>query len=74
VGAAVLLLCPCRLTCVASVSCQAAAAYWRGDQSRESLQRVYGISYPNDTLLKVRGAAFLESPGRSDVCFTATDI
>jgi hypothetical protein len=45
--------CACRLTCVASISCQAAAAYWRGDQSRESLQRVYGISYPNDTLLKV---------------------
>jgi threonyl-tRNA synthetase len=24
-----------------------AAAYWRGDQKRQSLQRIYGISFPN---------------------------
>lgn len=27
------------------------AAYWRGDQSREQLQRVYGITFPKKSLL-----------------------
>jgi len=27
-------------------------AYWRGDEHRESLQRIYGISYPNEKLIK----------------------
>lgn len=29
-----------------------AGAYWRGDQSREMLTRVYGISFPEKSLLK----------------------
>lgn len=33
---------------------QASASYWRGQADRESLQRVYGISYPDSKLLKVR--------------------
>ncbi|KAL0235466.1 hypothetical protein GEMRC1_002048 [Eukaryota sp. GEM-RC1] len=28
------------------------AAYWRGDQARESLQRVYGVAFPSAKLLK----------------------
>ena len=32
---------------------QASSAYWRGDKDRESLQRVYGISYPDQKSLKV---------------------
>ena len=32
---------------------QASSAYWRGDKNRESLQRVYGISYPDQKSLKV---------------------
>lgn len=32
---------------------QASSAYWRGDKERESLQRVYGISYPDQKQLKV---------------------
>lgn len=32
---------------------QASSAYWRGDKDRESLQRVYGISYPDQKRLKV---------------------
>ena len=27
-------------------------SYWRGDENRESLQRIYGISYPDKQLLK----------------------
>lgn len=32
---------------------QASSAYWRGNKDRESLQRVYGISYPDKKRLKV---------------------
>ncbi|KAA8529546.1 hypothetical protein F0562_033655 [Nyssa sinensis] len=31
---------------------KASSAYWRGDKDRESLQRVYGISYPDPKRLK----------------------
>ncbi|BFG40296.1 hypothetical protein CerSpe_265690 [Prunus speciosa] len=31
---------------------KASAAYWRGDKDRESLQRVYGISYPDKKRLQ----------------------
>uniref|UniRef100_A0A7N0T8G6 threonine--tRNA ligase n=1 Tax=Kalanchoe fedtschenkoi TaxID=63787 RepID=A0A7N0T8G6_KALFE len=31
---------------------KASSAYWRGDKNRESLQRVYGISYPDQKRLK----------------------
>ncbi|KAF5197432.1 Threonine--trna ligase, partial [Thalictrum thalictroides] len=31
---------------------KASSAYWRGKKERESLQRVYGISYPNSKSLK----------------------
>nr|GMD15103.1 threonine--tRNA ligase, mitochondrial 1-like [Ipomoea batatas] len=31
---------------------KASSAYWRGDKDRESLQRVYGISYPDQKRLK----------------------
>ncbi|GMH28051.1 hypothetical protein Nepgr_029894 [Nepenthes gracilis] len=31
---------------------KASSAYWRGDKNRESLQRVYGISYPDSKRLK----------------------
>ncbi|KAG2244503.1 hypothetical protein Bca52824_093665 [Brassica carinata] len=31
---------------------RASAAYWRGDKNLESLQRVYGISYPDQKQLK----------------------
>lgn len=33
---------------------QASSAYWRGNKDRESLQRVYGISFPDQKRLKVR--------------------
>ncbi|XP_021833201.1 threonine--tRNA ligase, mitochondrial 1-like [Prunus avium] len=32
---------------------KASAAYWRGNKDRESLQRVYGISYPDKKRLQV---------------------
>ncbi|MBI5391104.1 threonine--tRNA ligase [Candidatus Woesearchaeota archaeon] len=28
------------------------SAYWRGDQSKQSLQRIYGVSYPDAKMLK----------------------
>ncbi|KAK1413785.1 hypothetical protein QVD17_35568 [Tagetes erecta] len=38
---------------VKAIAClKASAAYWRGDKDRESLQRVYGISYPDQKRLK----------------------
>lgn len=38
---------------VKAISClKASSAYWRGDRNRESLQRVYGISYPDSKRLK----------------------
>ncbi|KAI3873407.1 hypothetical protein MKW98_008059 [Papaver atlanticum] len=38
---------------VKAIAClKASSAYWRGNKERESLQRVYGISYPDDKRLK----------------------
>ncbi|XP_026401154.1 threonine--tRNA ligase, mitochondrial 1-like [Papaver somniferum] len=38
---------------VKAIAClKASSAYWRGKKDRESLQRVYGISYPDRKLLK----------------------
>ncbi|KAL2540125.1 Threonine--tRNA ligase [Abeliophyllum distichum] len=38
---------------VKAFSClKASSAYWRGNKDRESLQRVYGISYPDQRRLK----------------------
>ncbi|XP_054824468.1 threonine--tRNA ligase, mitochondrial 1-like [Prosopis cineraria] len=38
---------------VKALAClKASSAYWRGDKDRESLQRVYGISYPDQKSLK----------------------
>ncbi|KAI4328227.1 hypothetical protein L6164_020600 [Bauhinia variegata] len=38
---------------VKAFACQkASSAYWRGDKDRESLQRVYGISFPDQKRLK----------------------
>ncbi|KAG5592169.1 hypothetical protein H5410_042683 [Solanum commersonii] len=38
---------------VKALACtKASSAYWRGDKDRESLQRVYGISYPDKKQLK----------------------
>ncbi|KAL0299485.1 UNVERIFIED_CONTAM: Threonine--tRNA ligase, mitochondrial 1 [Sesamum radiatum] len=38
---------------VKAFSClKASSAYWRGNKDRESLQRVYGISYPDQKRLK----------------------
>ncbi|KAJ7953654.1 threonine--tRNA ligase, mitochondrial [Quillaja saponaria] len=39
---------------VKALAClKASSAYWRGDKDRESLQRVYGISYPDQKSLKL---------------------
>ncbi|KAF3942985.1 hypothetical protein CMV_030417 [Castanea mollissima] len=39
---------------VKALAClKASSAYWRGNKDRESLQRVYGISYPDQKRLKV---------------------
>ncbi|KAL6003533.1 hypothetical protein ACLOJK_023765 [Asimina triloba] len=39
---------------VKAVKClKASSSYWRGQKDRESLQRVYGISYPDEKRLKV---------------------
>jgi threonyl-tRNA synthetase len=35
------------------VNDQASSSYWRGKADRESLQRVYGISFPDSKRLKV---------------------
>ncbi|KAG5604424.1 hypothetical protein H5410_025916 [Solanum commersonii] len=38
---------------VKALACtKASSAYWRGDKDRESLQRVYGISFPDQKQLK----------------------
>ncbi|KAL7240987.1 hypothetical protein ACSBR2_006586 [Camellia fascicularis] len=38
---------------VKALAClKASSAYWRGNKDRESLQRVYGISYPDNKRLK----------------------
>lgn len=37
------------------------ASYWRGDQSRESMQRIYGIAFPTEKLLKAHLSALEEA-------------
>lgn len=44
---------------------RASSAYWRGDKDRESLQRVYGISYPDQKQLK-KYLQFLEEAKKYD--------
>lgn len=41
------------------------ASYWRGDSSRESMQRIYGIAFPSEKLLKEH-VARLEEARRRD--------
>ncbi|XP_059275370.1 threonine--tRNA ligase, mitochondrial 1-like isoform X2 [Lycium ferocissimum] len=51
---------------VKALACtKASSAYWRGDKDRESLQRVYGISYPDKKQLK-EYLAFLEEAKKFD--------
>jgi threonyl-tRNA synthetase len=40
------------------------ASYWRGDQSRESMQRIYGIAFPSEKLLKAHLTALEEAKKR----------
>jgi threonyl-tRNA synthetase len=40
------------------------SSYWRGDSSRESMQRIYGISFPSDKLLKEHVARMEEARKR----------
>ncbi|ESQ32198.1 hypothetical protein EUTSA_v10003725mg [Eutrema salsugineum] len=44
---------------------RASSAYWRGNKERESLQRVYGISYPDTKQLK-KYLQFLEEAKKYD--------
>ncbi|CAH8388575.1 unnamed protein product [Eruca vesicaria subsp. sativa] len=44
---------------------KASSAYWRGSKDRESLQRVYGISYPDQKQLK-KYLQFLEEAKKYD--------
>ena len=44
---------------------QASASYFLGDQNNASLQRVYGVSYPNKKLLAER-LTFLEEAAKRD--------
>lgn len=39
-------------------------SYWRGDESREQLQRIYGISFPSEKLLKEHFARLEEAKKR----------
>jgi threonyl-tRNA synthetase len=41
------------------------SSYWRGDSSRETMQRIYGITFPSDKLLKEH-VARLEEARRRD--------
>ena len=41
------------------------ASYWRGDSNRESMQRIYGVTFPSDKLLKEH-VARLEEARRRD--------
>ncbi|KAI4314297.1 hypothetical protein L6164_027220 [Bauhinia variegata] len=51
---------------VKAFACQkASSAYWRGDKDRESLQRVYGISFPDQKRLK-EYIQFLEEAKKYD--------
>ncbi|XP_052173848.1 threonine--tRNA ligase, mitochondrial 1-like [Diospyros lotus] len=47
-----------------SNSQQASSAYWRGNKDHESLQRVYGISFPDQKRQKVRGMKFVRDVRR----------
>ncbi|MDW8465602.1 MAG: threonine--tRNA ligase [Chloroherpetonaceae bacterium] len=40
------------------------ASYWRGDSSREQMQRIYGISFPSEKLLKQHFAQIEEAKKR----------
>jgi threonyl-tRNA synthetase len=40
------------------------ASYWRGDSNRESMQRIYGISFPADKLLREHVARMEEARRR----------
>jgi threonyl-tRNA synthetase len=40
------------------------ASYWRGDSSREQMQRIYGISFPSEKLLKEHFAQLEEAKKR----------
>lgn len=40
------------------------ASYWRGDSSRETMQRIYGITFPSDKLLKEHVARMEEARRR----------
>ncbi|HED31686.1 MAG TPA: threonine--tRNA ligase [Prosthecochloris aestuarii] len=40
------------------------ASFWRGDSSRESMQRIYGIAFPSEKLLKQHLAALEEAKKR----------
>nr|GEX58092.1 threonine--tRNA ligase, mitochondrial 1-like [Tanacetum cinerariifolium] len=46
---------------------KASAAYWKGEKECESLQRVYGISYPNQKRLK---AVSLPMASSNDISFS----
>ncbi|KAG5520965.1 hypothetical protein RHGRI_033505 [Rhododendron griersonianum] len=51
---------------VKALAClKASSAYWRGNKDRESLQRVYGISYPDQKRLKNQELFYFDplSPG-----------
>jgi hypothetical protein len=39
--------------CIIHVNIQASSSYWRGKVDRESLKRVYGISFPDSRRLTV---------------------
>ncbi|XP_002989765.2 threonine--tRNA ligase, mitochondrial 1 [Selaginella moellendorffii] len=50
---------------VKAFSClKASACYWKGKQERESLQRVYGISYPDNQSLKAYMTKYEEAKKR----------
>jgi len=40
------------------------SSYWRGDSSRETMQRIYGITFPSDKLLKEHVARLEEARKR----------
>ncbi len=40
------------------------SSYWRGDSSRENMQRIYGIAFPSDKLLKEHIARLEEAKRR----------
>lgn len=46
---------------------KSSAAYWKGDQSRESMQRIYGISFPSEKEAQEWLAARKEAENRSHI-------